>query len=331
MEYEIINENTAVIFAKDTDTVLEVIANVAETLNLKYAKLIKDHLPFVDVKDERENTISQFFLIKVGEEEPLQEQSEIIPVETTEVHVDKPAREMTDAIVGQYQQGLKYANKALSDIINEFNNEIVLRELLLNTFKEGKSTLDLGSGVIQPLIPKALRGKTQKPFTPYGKGSKKHVKDFLKSNSDEIQEDDPLVEETMQQVDRFFNKMQRGLSKKDRGGIGIASEEEAARVEEEQNIFENGKEVLLRMKSMISYGVLGSPKNFYGEDSELWQQAIDTLFSLVQTTYMIFAEQKYEYRDDMATYLQVTSEKAKQFTEEYQSLIAFFESIVPNI
>lgn len=378
MNYETVDNKTAVIFTEDIDNVFKATYDVAKTLNLKCAKATQDYLPLINITDKENNLISQLLLIKTGEEEILENRPDIELPETTKTPVEKPVKKMTDEIIKQYQQGLKYAKKALSDIIDEFNNEIVLRELLLNNYREGRSTLELGSGVIKPLIQKALRGKTQKSFTPYGKGSKKHVKDFLKGDKneepgkeaakkdeeffeldddfesveesksveetetveeitepeaevEEIEEGDPLLEETMKSVDKFFSKMQRGLSKRERGGIGITTDEEAAQVEEDQQVFEKGKEVLIQLMRMISSGVLGSPKDFYGEKGSFYQQTLDTLFSLINTTYLIFAEQKYEYRDDMATYLQVTVEKAKQFIQEYRSLISIIENNVQKI
>lgn len=324
MHYEMIDSGNAVLFSDKIDDVIKAAKKVADELGLYCYKITQDFIPVLQFKNRSGNICSQFLIIKVGEEEYFEEQPNPVPIDTTEKPVPQ---EVNKELLQQYQTGVRYTRQAIADIIQEFDNEIVLRELLINTFEAGESTLDLGSNVIKPLIQKAQKGKVQKPFTPYGKGSKKHVKDFMRGNQ-QPGDENPLLEESMESVDKFFSKMQRGLSKKDRGGIGIQTEEEAQQVREDIAIFEKGKSLLIGLKNILRNYSPAAFKNLFGENGEAYQNFLDKLFSVANNTYLLFVEEKYEYRDDMGTYLQVTSEKARQYVEEYRALITYFESVL---
>jgi len=153
----------------------------------------------------------------------------------------------------------------------------------------------------------------------------KKLEEFQRESSPE---EGALGDQSLEAVDKFFSKMQRGLSKKDRGGIGIQTEEEAQQVREDIAVFEKGKSLLIGLKNILRNYSPADFKNLFGENGEAYQNFLDKLFSLANNTYMLFVEEKYEYRDDMGTYLQVTSEKARQYVEEYRALITYFESVL---
>lgn len=331
-----IDKHTGLILSNNIQSLYKASKKVATDLNLNINLAIEDFIPTISFTKEGE-LITKVFLIKEADEDTLTDEALLKDFdERYDPAIEDEHQDITDNtyLYEDYIQIFRYLRQLVDDIYDEYFNEIALRELLINTYKGGYSSLELSHDIIKPLIQKALlKGKVQKPFSQYGRQRKKDIKEFLQPDvpKEELTEEEQnMIDEAAEYVDKFFRKMQKGESKREVGGKGLQNDEEVVEAQEDINILERGMVNLKILRSILNNKNLLRIDAFRGEINEEYISYLDTIIDVIRTAYLWFTESKYQYKDDLGVYIKVTAEQAKEFNDQFTGLINYFASYIKN-